>query len=105
MTEIAIEISASDVEAISIPVTGIDVPVDVGPVRLSGWCIRETTGAAIASVQLLSGGNIIAPIGIPSGGTHALWMGKDGLHVRQNIRLHVIAGSVEGTIYVSRLYL
>jgi hypothetical protein len=99
MSEIEIEISSDDVGLISVPVTTVDVPIIGGPAQLSGWSLRETTGTAVAIVQLLSGVNLLASLAIPSNGSLASWLGKDGIPAQQGIRLHVVSGSAEGAIY------
>ena len=76
-----------------------------GDVRaITGWAIRETTGAAAATIRLRDGsaaiGEVIAPLGLAANG-FAFFppMGK-GIEVATGkVFLEVVAGSVEGVIY------
>lgn len=76
-----------------------------GDVRaIAGWAIRETTGAAVATVRLRDGstatGEVIAPVGIAAGGFAFFQPIGKGIEVATGkVFLEVVAGSVEGVIY------
>lgn len=76
-----------------------------GDVRaITGWSLRETTGAAIATVRLRDGsaviGEVIAPITLAASGFAFFPPIGRGIEVATGkVFVEVVAGSVEGVIY------
>ena len=76
-----------------------------GDVReLSGWTIRETTGAAAATIRLRDGNNaqseVIAVLGLPAAGSSIIFPTARNIEVATGrVFVEVVAGSVEGVIY------
>lgn len=71
---------------------------------VTGWAIRETTGAAVATVRIRDGsstaGEVIAPIGLAANGFAFMPPLGHGIEVATGrLFLEVVAGSVEGVIY------
>lgn len=101
MPQVEIEISSGDIDVISVPVTTVSVTLLEGGGFLAGWSLRETTGAATATVEVTSGGNPVAEISLSSGGSDTQWLGDHGVEVNQDITMDVISGSVAGAFYVA----
>lgn len=76
-----------------------------GDVRaLGGWALRETTGAAVATVRLRDGSavnaEVLAVIGIAAAGVNFFPPYGRGIEVATGkIFLEVVAGSLEGVLY------
>jgi hypothetical protein len=66
--------------------------------RLISLTVAESTGAAAARVALLdgadTGGELLVPVSVISGGTQTVNLGERGIPVRSGLFLQVIAGSV-----------
>jgi hypothetical protein len=78
------------------------LPGDV--LAIGGWALRETTGAAVATVRLRDGSaainEVIAPITIAAGGFVFFPPYGRGIEVATGkVFLEVVAGSLEGVIY------
>jgi hypothetical protein len=71
---------------------------------LKGWAFRETTGAAVATLNLWDGtannGLMVAPLGLASAGHESIWLGELGVSFTRGLFLEVIAGSVVGALWV-----
>ena len=99
MTGLDIEITIGDVRAITVPVTAATVkPIDT-LCWLTGWSFRETTGAAVATLELKSGDNVIGEIELASSGSSTQWLGPNGVRCEAGITVNVVAGSVTGCLY------
>lgn len=59
----------------------------------------EPTSLAASVVELQDGNNAIAEIGLPAGASDTSWFGREGVYVRQQIKLHVVSGAVTGAVY------
>lgn len=101
MTDIDVEITVANVTVISVPVTATSQEIASGRVWLAGWSLRETTGAAAASVEFTSGGNPIGESSMISGGSDTNWLGANGVIINGDVTLNVITGSVKGAVYVA----
>jgi hypothetical protein len=99
MTEIDIDISLGGVKVLPVPVTAQDLGLLQGRGELCGWSLRETTGAATATVELQDGGNPLGEIQMAAGAVSNAWFGNPGVEIRSQIFLHVVAGSVTGAVY------
>jgi hypothetical protein len=69
--------------------------------------VRETTGAAPASLVIRDGGNaastMIAPITLLASESRSDTTHNDGILCTQGVLINVLAGSVQGAIWVERL--
>jgi hypothetical protein len=100
MTEsISVDVVAGAVVAIPVPVTAADITVLSGYAYLFGYSIRESTGAATATVEIQDGGHPIAELSLGNGGADTRWFGPMGVCVRSDITLHILSGSITGAIY------
>lgn len=74
-----------------------------GDVYLAGWSLRETTGAAVAQVDLLDGGDtggvLIASISLAAGASDARTFGGHLLTVQNGLFVAVNAGSITGALW------
>lgn len=89
---------------IPIATTTTDLTVIGGASVLFGWTWIETTGSAVANVELYDGsgtnGALIVPVALNSGeSTRDLW-GHPGLGVQTGLFLHVVSGSVKGSLWI-----
>jgi len=79
--------------------------VPAGAIRLGGWSVIETTGAAPATVELwdgsATGGATVALITLAAGAALTNPLPGHGVLITSNLFLNVIAGSVRGAIWVA----
>lgn len=72
-------------------------------VLLVGWSIRESTGSAVATVELEgnqgTGDPHVGEIQLASGASETKFLGDEGVLCEGGLNLHVIAGSVSGCVY------
>ena len=90
--------------AIPVPTTTTDTQLTSRPCLLVGWSLRETTAAAVAAVQLFSGGStggvLVGEQALASGGTGNHQVAPDGVLCEGGLFLDVLSGSVAGVVYV-----
>lgn len=71
---------------------------------LKGWGFRETTGAAVATLNVWDGtannGLLIAPLSLASAGHEAIWLGELGVSFTRGLFVEVTAGSIVGALWV-----
>lgn len=71
---------------------------------LKGWAFRETTGAAVATLNLWDGtsnaGLMVAPLGLASAGHESIWLGELGVSFTRGLFVEVTAGSIVGALWV-----
>src|SRR5487761_1489348 len=93
------------------PARIIPIPTDTasrvlasGRYLLYGWSLRETTGAAAASLDLYdgggAGGTLAGSVGLASGGSSVAWFGENAILLEQGLYLDMLSGSVQGAFYV-----
>lgn len=74
-----------------------------GAALIFGWSFRETTNAAIATVELYdgtsTGGALITSITLAINESTRDLMGGNGLEILTGIYLNVVAGSVKGAVW------
>lgn len=79
------------------------VPAIVGgpayTVSASGSTTTDVALPAIATGLLLDGGQVIAPVGAPSGTPDVTWLTDEGVYVGTSVQLQAIAGTLSGVIY------
>ena len=89
---------------LSIPATTTDALLTSMEIRLCGWSLRETTGAALGTARLRGGGTvageIIAGISVPAGGSDSTWFGDLGFRCGAGLFLDMISGRLEGAVFV-----
>lgn len=94
------------------PQPGIQLTVaagDVIAIKAIGAATAGTTYSASESVipantvnavvELQDGGQPLAEIGIPVGGTENRWMGPVGVNISNQVKLHLVSGTVVGVVY------
>lgn len=90
-------------QSYEIPTLTTSLIVVSGRGVLKGWSLRETTGAAVAAVNIWDGTNnaglILAAITLPSGGSEPVWLGELGLSFTRGLFVEVVAGSVRGALW------
>lgn len=73
------------------------------PGRLVGWSVRETSGAAAATVRLFDGrdtsGTLLATLQLTSGQSHQNWLGGSGVSITDALYVD-ITGQIEGSVYL-----
>lgn len=78
-------------------------PLTALRVRLGGWLIVESTGAAAASGTIVNGDNAtapaLAPIALPQSGTSQLSPADRGILADSGLAVNVAAGSMSGVLY------
>lgn len=92
-------------QSMAIPTTGVGgVIVVQGRGVLKGWAFRETTGAAVATLNLWDGTNnaglLLSPLGLASAGHESIWLGEQGVSYTRGLFIEVTAGSVIGALWV-----
>lgn len=102
-SEIDVEITWGELQVISLPSPAVSNQLIAGKTRLVGWSLRETTGAAAASVNFTSGGNVIATAALASGTSDNHYPPGGGIVASSDISIAILAGSVTGAVYVRAL--
>lgn len=89
---------------VPIPTTTTDKAVTTRPCLLCGWSLRETTGAAVASVEFeaaqSTGGPACGEQQMASAGTGSQSINSEGVLCEGGLFLHVVSGSVTGCAWV-----
>ena len=74
-----------------------------GDVYLAGWSVRETTGAAVAQLDLFdgngNGGVLVASIALAAGASDARSLGGHLLVIRNGLTVVVNSGAVTGALW------
>lgn len=80
-----------------------------GAIRLGGWSLLETTGAAPATVELWDGGApggaTVAVITLTAGQALTNTLPGKGVALTSGLFLNVIAGSVRGAVWAALAHL
>jgi hypothetical protein len=91
------------IRPVSLRAVTADTPLIGMGGRLMGWALRESTGASFAALEFYdgasAGGTLIAPINIGQGGFLTFWYGDVGIDVESGIFVHMVAGSMDITVY------
>lgn len=92
------------IRPIHIETTTADVKALTVPGLLVGWSFRETTGSATAAVELFGSQSTGTPIAgeqtLASGGSGSQTVSNEGVLCEGGILVHVVSGSVRGTLWV-----
>lgn len=56
-----------------------------------------------AVCELLDAGNILGMIAVPAGEANTEWFDEPGLHVQNQVKVHLVSGIVKGALYVKFL--
>lgn len=87
-----------------VPTTTADLTLLTMEVRLCGWSLLETTGAASASALIRNGAGaaneIAAAVALAQGSSETIWLGDRGVRCDGGLFLDVLAGSLQGTLWV-----
>lgn len=92
-------------QAIAVAVSGTaDVAAFTGPCTLRGWSLREDAGtAAVATVRIWDGtsatGTVLAAIELAANASTSQAI-PDGLRAALGVFVEVVAGSVEGSVWI-----
>lgn len=74
-----------------------------GACRLMGWSVRETTGAALAEVDIFSGssttGLLVAKVTLAANESNREWFGPAGIRCN-GIYTNFVTGSIDGVLFV-----
>lgn len=74
------------------------------PVLLTGWAVRETSGTAVAALDLHSGhddtGQLIASLGMVAGGPAAAGPNMPGVICPGGLYAAVRSGAMDGAVWV-----
>lgn len=104
--EVVLELGAVPVLPVSVP-TGQSGKVLGSGALLYGWSLRETTGAAIAQLDVYDGadqtGQLVATVVVPAGGSVAAYLAGIGVLCRRGVYVHASAGSVAGVLWAAGL--
>lgn len=92
------------VQALSFPAQGGGSILITGDLLLAGWSLYETTGAAVATVDLYDGGDatgqFIARVNLNPGQCVQEALPVPGVYLTRGLFVNVIAGSVAGAVWV-----
>lgn len=93
--------------AVSMPATVAGNTFTMGPVRLMGWSLKETTGAATAAFELYDGNDVtgqsLAPVTLQANESIRDWFGATGIICERGLFINVTSGSVRGTLFMKLL--
>lgn len=82
-----------------------DTSVSRNAGTLFGYSVRETSGAAAATIVLRDGlddtGELLAEIALPAGGSATVWLGPQGVAFVNGLHAQLVAGAVEGAVYLN----
>jgi hypothetical protein len=80
--------------------TGLAVP---GECLLAGWSFAESTGAAVATVDLFDGsgvgGAFLGRVDLAAGASREFACPYPGVHCENGLFVNVVAGAVLGAVY------
>lgn len=96
-----IDVTIGEVEAIQVGNLLGNINLVSGNVVLYGWSIRETSGAAVASVDIASGSPLVASIGMSAGSGSVEWFGPLGVACPGGVQIIANAGSWTGAVYLA----
>lgn len=96
-----VEISVGANQAVSVPVTAANTLISSSPCVLLGWSLAEATGAAVASVEFVTGGNPVGESRLAAGASDTHSIAGGGIYIRSGLTMNVLAGSVKGAVYIS----
>lgn len=91
------------IEATAVALTGSDQQITTGISGYRGFAIRETVGAA-AVVQVFdnasaNSGTLLDTIALAANGS-ASQLYSDGVRAAAGIRVHIVSGTVEGSVRI-----
>jgi hypothetical protein len=98
---IEVDISTGDVQILSVPGPATTGKLLSGAAWLTGWSFRETGGLAVAALQITSGGNLVATIGLAAGASSNMSLVRPGIYMREDISIVVVSGLIEGAVYAT----
>lgn len=94
----------SPVTALAFGPTGASLSLVGQEAILMGVSLIETTGAAVAAVDLVDGADdnapVLLPVALAAGGSFLATFSAWGIWVQRGVRVKVNSGSVRGVAYV-----
>lgn len=85
------------------PATTGTVIVVQGRGTLKGWAVKETTGAATATLNVWDGTTnvslLLAPVNLSANESSREWFGELGISFTRGLLVEVTAGSVSGALW------
>lgn len=100
MADLEIEVEWDHVTTVNVTQASNGQSLVNGPARLAGWSVRETTGAAVAFMELSSGQSIIGEASMPAGQNDSHYTGSGGVYCPQGVTVSAIGGSFTGCVYL-----
>lgn len=102
-TKVAVAIVGAEVRPLRSGLAGKNLSASNG--RLMGYTLRETTGAATATMYLRDGtdntGDMLAAIQLAAGESRTDWFGPGGVNFGLGLFWDLVAGSVEGSVFIN----
>lgn len=90
--------------AVAFPASAADRSIETGSLWVTGWSIKESTGAAPAECWLMDGGDVngspVAFVTLLAGQSVRDLVAQWPLQFQVGVWLHVVAGSVQGAVWV-----
>ena len=87
----------------AVALTGSDQLVTTGPGAYRGFSLRETSGAAVATVRVYDGtsaaGTLLESVSLTASESAREWY-DDGIRCDTGIYIDVVAGAVEGSVRI-----
>lgn len=99
MSELSEFLTGETARAIAVSSGAAGKPLLQGPCWLTGWSLRETSGAAAATCEFQSGGNPIGEASLAAGASNTQSLSGDGIYAPQGITPVAISGAFTGCIY------
>jgi hypothetical protein len=98
-------VSLPAAKALPIPTTTTDVVLAGGLLIVRGWAFKNLDPANPASVELYDGtgtnGALIVPIDLLASESTRDWLSGSGIGAMAGLYLHVVKGTVQGSIWYS----
>lgn len=86
------------------PATTVGIILISGRGVLTGWALKETTGAAAATLNIWDGtdnrGLLLAPVNLAANESNREWFSDWGIAFSRGIFVEVLTGSVSGAVWV-----
>ena len=100
MPGLDVAITIGEVQSVTVHQTAAMTQIIAADAYYFGYSFREFTGAATATLELLSGDTILGEVALSAGGSDHMWLGPLGVACRGGITVNVVSGVAIGTVYV-----
>jgi len=85
-------------------INGASIKISVSAGQLGGYSIRETSGTGVATVRFHdgvdAGGDILMPIQLAAGESARDWLMPHGIAFVNGLFCEVVAGTIEGAVFI-----